>query len=66
MTTQINVGKVKFFDSQKNFGFITSEGKEYFFHVTGTLDSVMKDDKVTFELQEGKKGLKAVNIRKEV
>ena len=65
MATQIYSGKVKFFDTQKNFGFITSEGKDYFFHITGTLDSVTKDDLVEFELQNGKKGQKAINIKKE-
>ena len=65
MATQIFSGTVKFFDTNKNFGFITSEGKDIFFHISGTLDSVNKGDNVSFELQEGKKGKKAVNIRKE-
>jgi CspA family cold shock protein len=60
-------GKIKFFNSAKGFGFIsdTSDGKEYFFHYTGLIDKpVDKDDEVFFELEEGQRGIKAVNITK--
>ncbi len=58
-------GKVKFFNETKGFGFIkdNEEEKEYFVHISGLIDSVKEDDDVTFELQEGKKGLNAVNVR---
>jgi len=58
-------GKVKFFNESKGFGFIkdSESDKEYFVHASGLVDKVREDDKVTFELQEGKKGLNAVNVK---
>ncbi len=58
-------GTVKFFNESKGFGFITEEGtsKEYFVHVTGLVDEVRDGDEVEFELQEGRKGLNAVNVK---
>jgi CspA family cold shock protein len=61
----MNKGKVKFFNTDKGFGFITrTEGNDLFFHVTelqsGTAN---KGDTVEFEIGEGKKGPCAVNIR---
>ncbi len=58
-------GKVKFFNDTKGFGFIKddSDDKEYFVHVTGLIDEIRENDEVTFELQEGKKGLNAVNVK---
>ena len=59
-------GKVKFFNDAKGFGFIkdANSEEEYFVHVTGLIDEIREDDDVTFELQEGKKGLNAVNVKK--
>lgn len=61
----MNKGIVKFFNETKGFGFIKDEEnqKEYFVHVTGLIDEIQQDDEVTFELQEGRKGLNAVNVR---
>jgi CspA family cold shock protein len=58
-------GTVKFFNNTKGFGFIKdSDGdKEYFVHVSGLVNQVKEGDNVTFELQEGKKGLNAVNVK---
>ena len=59
------LGIVKFFNGTKGFGFITGEdGKDIFFHFTGTLDKVVKDDNVSFEVEEGQKGPKAVNVKR--
>ncbi len=62
----MNQGKVKFFNRTKGFGFIkdNEDGKEYFVHASGLIDQVNEDDEVTYELQEGKKGLNAVNVKK--
>jgi len=59
-------GKVKFFNQSKGFGFIkdTESETEYFVHVSGLIDEIKEDDEVTFELQEGKKGLNAVNVKR--
>lgn len=62
------IGKVKWFDGKKGFGFIQQEnGEEVFVHYTDiktdkqykTLD---KDLEVEFEIVEGARGLKAVNV----
>ena len=61
-------GKVKFYDETKGFGFITSDedGKEYFVHQTGLKEGVrLQDgDEVTFDVEEGDRGPKAVNVDK--
>jgi cold shock protein len=60
-------GTVKFFNREKEFGFITGEdGKDYFVHKTGLQDGVTidKDDAVTFEAEKGDKGMKAVKVSK--
>ncbi|MFK7936710.1 MAG: cold-shock protein [Saprospiraceae bacterium] len=58
-------GTVKFFNEGKGFGFIAPEdgGKDVFVHASG-LDGTMiyEGDKVSFEVEEGKKGLNAVNV----
>ncbi|CAL2077959.1 cold shock domain-containing protein [Tenacibaculum dicentrarchi] len=61
----MNRGTVKFFNESKGFGFITEEGtnKEHFVHVSGLIDEIRENDEVEFELQEGRKGLNAVDVR---
>ena len=58
-------GTVKFFNESKGFGFIIEEGtnKEHFVHISGTIDEIREGDEVEFDLQEGKKGLNAVNVK---
>jgi CspA family cold shock protein len=57
-------GTVKFFNEAKGFGFIKSEGGEdIFVHATGLQEDIRENDNVVFEVQEGKKGLNAVNVR---
>jgi len=58
-------GTVKFFNDSKGFGFITEEGsnKDHFVHISGLIDEVREGDEVEFDLQEGKKGLNAVNVK---
>lgn len=58
-------GKVKFFNEMKGFGFIAGEyGKEYFVHKTGLKEgiTITEDDSVTFDVEEGDRGPKAVNV----
>ena len=59
-------GTVKFFNESKGFGFIIEEetNKEYFVHVTGLIDKVNENDEVEYDLQEGRKGLNAINVKK--
>jgi CspA family cold shock protein len=58
-------GTVKFFNETKGFGFIKEENssKEYFVHSSGLIDTIKEDDEVTFDLEQGKKGLNAVNVK---
>ena len=62
----IRNGKVSFFDSSKGFGFIidTETQEKYFCHVSGLIDEIAENDKVTFELEKGMKGLNAVRVKK--
>jgi CspA family cold shock protein len=61
----MNKGTVKFFNETKGFGFISEEGteKDHFVHVSGLIDEINEGDEVEFELQEGRKGLNAVNVK---
>jgi len=58
-------GTVKFFNETKGFGFITSNGQDIFVHITGLAAGVKirENDKVRFDVQNGKKGLNAVNVQ---
>ncbi|RNL92668.1 cold shock domain-containing protein [Sinomicrobium pectinilyticum] len=59
-------GKVAFFNHSKGYGFIReqSSGEKYFVHINGLIDEVEEDDKVTFELEKGLKGLNAVRVKR--
>jgi len=58
-------GTVKFFNTEKGFGFIKHDDsdKETFVHVSGLVNNIKEGDHVEFDLQEGKKGLNAVNVK---
>lgn len=61
-------GTVKFFNTTKRFGFITGEdGKQYFVHESGLQPGVTlnENDAVVFDVEEGERGPKAVNVGKE-
>ena len=61
----MNKGTIKFFNETKGFGFVKEDetNKEYFVHVSGLVDKVGENDAVTFDLEEGRKGLMAVNVK---
>lgn len=58
-------GRVKFFREHKGFGFIIDDEtqKEHFVHISGLIDAVHSKERVSFELEKGKKGLMAVNVK---
>ena len=62
-------GTVKWFDETKGFGFITSdEGSDIFVHYSAIdgdgFKSLAEGDSVSFEVEQGDKGPKAVNVNK--
>lgn len=58
-------GTVKFFNVTKGFGFIipANGDPEIFVHATGLTQEVRENDKVQYEVQDGRKGLNAVNVK---
>lgn len=63
------LGKVKWFNAQKGYGFITTEeGKDIFVHFSGITSSGFKTleegENVKFDLSESEKGQQAVNVTK--
>lgn len=58
-------GIVKFYNEEKGFGFITDDatGQDYFTHVSGLKAEIKEGDKVEYDVQEGKKGLIARNVK---
>ena len=57
-------GSVKFYNESKGFGFIATEnGEEIFVHVSGLIDKIRQNDRVEFDITQGKKGPTAVNVK---
>ena len=62
-------GKVKWFNESKGFGFITGDdGKDVFVHYSSIegngFKTLAEGDSVTFEVENGPKGPKAINVNK--
>lgn len=58
-------GTVKFFNETKGFGFIipSNGDAEIFVHVSGLIDSIRENDSVSYDIEQGKKGLNAINVK---
>lgn len=62
----MTTGTIKFFDTEKEFGFIvpTDGSVDIFVHKTGLNEVVRADDAVSFTVKQGQKALEAVNVSK--
>ena len=64
------IGKVKFFNAQKGYGFIAPEdgGNDAFVHISAVekagMDNLVQDQRVSYELEEDRRGkMSAVNLQ---
>jgi len=62
----VRKGKIDFFNDAKGFGFIREldTQERFFVHVNGLIDDVRENDRVSFELEQGMKGMNAVRVKK--
>lgn len=58
-------GTVKFFNAEKGFGFISQNDNrnEIFVHTTGLIDKIRENDLVAYDVEEGRKGPNAINVK---
>lgn len=60
------LGKVKYFNESKGFGFITCDRKDYFVHFSDIIGegfkNLQKDDAVYFNIMKSDRGPKAINV----
>lgn len=65
INTMQKEGTVKFFNNQKGFGFISQNDNrnEIFVHSSGLIDEIRENDQVKYDVEEGKKGLNAINVK---
>ena len=58
-------GIVKFYNTEKKFGFIqpSDQGQDIFVHQTGLVDNIKDDDEVEFNVERTPKGLSAIDVK---
>ncbi|MDB4438639.1 cold shock domain-containing protein [bacterium] len=61
----IRQGRVKFFNSEKGYGFINDieTNESYFVHIDSLDEPISENDKVTFEIGNGPKGPIAIDVK---
>lgn len=62
---EMKEGTVKFFNNAKGFGFINIKDtdEDIFVHTSNLIDEIKENDQVTFDVEQGEKGLSAVKVR---
>ncbi len=62
----VRTGIVSFFNDSKGYGFIRDKNTQesIFVHMNGLTEPIKENNKVTFEIERGPKGLNAVNVKK--
>ncbi len=65
-SSNMSNGTVKFFNTEKGFGFITPTdgGRDIFVHKTAIAHPIQEGDMVTFEVEQGPKGPNALNVNR--
>jgi cold shock CspA family protein len=60
----IRKGKVTFFNTGKGYGFIRDleTNESIFVHSNGLMDEINENDKVTFEMERGPRGMNAIKV----
>lgn len=64
---EVKTGVIKFYLPNKGYGFLTdsSDGIDYFFHASNTEEKdLMKEEKISFLLETGSRGVKAIDIKR--
>ena len=58
-------GTVKFFNESKGFGFIkpSDSSEDIFVHSSGLIDEIRENDTVEYDMERGRKGMNAVNVK---
>ena len=58
-------GTVKFFNETKGFGFIkpADSSEDIFVHSSGLIDEIHENDQVEYDMERGRKGMNAVNVK---
>ncbi|NVO31062.1 MULTISPECIES: cold-shock protein [Hymenobacter] len=62
----MKTGTVKFFNEAKGFGFIVQDedNQEIFVHQTGLVHEIRENDRVSFDIVDGRKGQNAVKVER--
>ncbi|MBT2558070.1 cold-shock protein [Hymenobacter sp. ISL-91] len=62
----MKTGTVKFFNEAKGFGFIIQDedNQEIFVHQTGLVHEIRENDRVSFDIVDGRKGQNAVKVER--
>lgn len=63
---EVRSGVVAFFNGEKGFGFINDAktGERFFVHISQLLEPISENDKVSFDVEAGDRGLSAVHVKK--